>query len=761
MADDYTENSSTSGTLAPGGQTRGVIEAAYDNDWFRIALTAGRFYTFELAAPGLQGYQWLSFHDSQGGYIATSNSGSNGVVKYTVKALDTGNFYIAVHDQSYTSGFTALSYTLKASAAVIDDIGDTRATAKQLVLGQKTSAVLEASSDIDYFKFSAQAGITYTITPTWNPGGGTSLAGNIRVEDTDGTYISMYPTSAASFTATRTGDYYFSSSNWYGPVTNYDVTVSKTVDDHAANTAGAGQLTIGAAATSGNLEVQGDRDWYGVQLNAGTTYWLTMGSGAASPAYYGSGAVLKLLTADGTVVATSSGYTYIDSATSMLLQYVPTAAGKYYLEISDTYSGTGKYQVRAVVGEKDDYGNTQATAAAISAGNAVQGKLAIPQDSDVFKLSMIAGKTYLVALAEQGPATGVVLSLNGQEAIYSGTTTLASYGKAGLAAYQVLTAGSTGDYYFTVNNYYSRGTASYTLLVTDAQVDDYTADKSTKGVLTVGSKATGVLDYLGDTDMFKVTLQYGAKYAFQLRGAGSGEGSLALDNAQLQITSPDQYGSGYLTDRRDGTYTFTSTTGGDYYISVGPKISYGSTAADISGSYALHAVALSGDTAGPALVSHTPASNVAPLDNLTLRFDEAIMRNSSSDELITLRDSVGVRLETYYRDDSRVTISGDTLTINPTMQLKPGSQYLLSVPAGGVTDLAGNKMAGNVLLSIETLHTVATGGNGNDYLRGLGIGDKLSGGNGVDTVIYGYDRNYYDVSRTSTGATVSEKYNSS
>ncbi len=764
MADDYTDNTSTRGIVSPGGKATGIFDNANDSDWFKIVLTANNFYTFELTSTSPNTYfRSLYFYDSQGNYISSSTSGGS-LVKATLKAASSGTYYVAAREQDYSSSYTAAPYTVKASAGVADDIGDTRAVAKVLTLGQKTSAVLESGSDIDYFRISVQAGITYTITPNWNPDGTSNGSGSMRVEDPNGAGINVYNSSGpTSFTATLTGDYYLAASTSYSSGTNYNITVSKTVDDHAANKAGAGQLILGAAATSGTLEVQGDRDWYGVQLSAGTTYWFTLGAGTSSPAYYGSGGMLKLIAEDGTVVATSSGYTYIDSSTPMLLQYAPAAGGKYYLEISDSYYTSGKYQVRAVVGEKDDYGDTQATAADVAVGSPVQGKLAIPQDSDVFKLSVTAGKTYLVALTGQALTGGDALSLSGRAADYSSNASLFEFARQGVAEYRVLTADTTGDYYFTISNNSSRGTGGYTLSVSEPLVDDYASGKSTSGELTVGGKATGVLDYTGDTDAFKVTLQNGAKYAFQLHGAGSGEGSLALGYVQLRITSPDQSGAGYLTDNKDGTYTFTSGIAGDYYISVSPDTSYyNSTATDMTGSYTLHAMALSGDTTGAALVSRSPAMNVAPLDNITLRFNETIMRGgNSSNELITLRDSTGVALETYYGGDSRITINGSTLTIDPTMQLKPGTQYLLSVPTGAVLDLAGNKLASTELLPIETLRTVTAGGAGNDYLVGLGIGLKVSGGAGVDTVIYGYNRGNYDVGRTTTGATVVEKYSSS
>jgi hypothetical protein len=755
MADDYTDNISTRGILYPGAQATGVLEAANDSDWFKITLSAGKYYTFDLSAAA-GSYQSLYFYNASGAYIGSSWSGS-GSASYTVKAGSSSTYYVGVRDQSSSSNRGEVSYTLKASAGVTDAIGDNRDAATALAFGQVSSSVLESGDDIDYFKITAQAGVTYAVTASGNlNGSGSGFSGNVRIEAPDGNYIGSYGSSGASFTATRTGDYYLAVSSSYSSGFSYTIGVTKPVDDHSASTSGAGQLAVGMAATTGRFEVGGDVDWYGVELAADTTYWFTLGT-AGSGSYSGYGA-LKLIAGDGTVVATAPG-NYVDGNGSMLLQYVPTTAGKYYLEVSGTSSyGAGNYAVRAVVGEADDYGNTQATAALLTPGAAIDGKLAIAQDVDMFRLSAAAGKTYLVALTVRGLDGASELQLSGQSAGYANGDPV-EYGKAGVAEYRVLTANTAGDYYFTVSPGYGRGTGSYALAVTEAPADDHAAGRSTASVLAVGSKASGVLDYTGDIDTFKVTLQYGAKYAFQLRGAGSGEGTLSIGtNVQLQISGPDQNSYVSLTDNRDGTYSLATTTGGDYYLSVRPQnYYYGSTPPELTGSYTLHAVALNADTAAPKLLSHAPAANAGPLDDITLRFSEAIMRGSGGgNEAITLRDSLGVTIETYYRDDSRVTINGDTLTINPSVQLKPGSKYLLSLPSGAVMDLAGNKFAGSELLAIDTVGTVSTGGAGNDYLIGLGNGAKLSGAGGVDTAIYGYDRSNYDVVRAATGTSVTK-----
>ncbi|MEQ1890026.1 MAG: hypothetical protein ABL951_12745, partial [Alphaproteobacteria bacterium] len=56
MADDFLNSTITTGSIAVGGTANGNIEAAGDNDWFRVSLTAGHIYRFDLeGAPTARG----------------------------------------------------------------------------------------------------------------------------------------------------------------------------------------------------------------------------------------------------------------------------------------------------------------------------------------------------------------------------------------------------------------------------------------------------------------------------------------------------------------------------------------------------------------------------------------------------------------------------------------------------------------------------------------------------------------------------------
>ena len=86
-------------------------------------------------------------------------------------------------------------------------------------------------------------------------------------------------------------------------------------------------------------------------------------------------------------------------------------------------------------------------------------------------------------------------------------------------------------------------TGTYTLSATElaAISDDYSADTSTTGSLTVGGSVSGELEINGDHDWFAITLEAGATYQFDQ--VGPYDAFLFLrDSAGNEITYDDQSG---------------------------------------------------------------------------------------------------------------------------------------------------------------------------------------------------------------------------
>ncbi len=109
------------------------------------------------------------------------------------------------------------------------------------------------------------------------------------------------------------------------------------------------------------------------------------------------------------------------------------------------------------------------------------------------------------------------------------------------------------------------------------------------------------------------------------------------------------------------------------------------------------------DTVAPTVSQFSPAdgtSGAAASANIVLTFSESIKRGTGS---IVLKDTNGATIETFDAANSnRISISGNTLTINPTNDLAYNTRYFVTFAAGTVRDLAGNKYAGTSSYDFKT-----------------------------------------------------------
>jgi Ca2+-binding RTX toxin-like protein len=140
--------------------------------------------------------------------------------------------------------------------------------------------------------------------------------------------------------------------------------------------------------------------------------------------------------------------------------------------------------------------------------------------------------------------------------------------------------------------------------------------------------------------------------------------------------------------------------------------------------------------------------------NIALTFSEAIARGTGN---ITLRSgsATGTIVESFDAATSnRLTLSGSTLTIDPTSDLSANTQYFVVFTSGNIKDTAGNAYTGistydfrtaNILngtanndtlngtVNADTINGLA----GNDIITGGAGADSMTGGTGADTFVFG------------------------
>ena len=139
-------------------------------------------------------------------------------------------------------------------------------------------------------------------------------------------------------------------------------------------------------------------------------------------------------------------------------------------------------------------------------------------------------------------------------------------------------------------------------------------------------------------------------------------------------------------------------------------------------------VATLADLDAPRVSSFSPADDataVAIGSNIVLTFSEAIARGVGN---IILKTTSGAVVATYEAASStNLSISGNTLTINPAQDLAAGTGYQIEFAAGSIKDLAGNGYAGTSSYNFST-----AGGGGLTIHEGNPLTGAISGSAGDD-----------------------------
>ncbi|MBY0239489.1 MAG: type I secretion C-terminal target domain-containing protein [Burkholderiaceae bacterium] len=120
--------------------------------------------------------------------------------------------------------------------------------------------------------------------------------------------------------------------------------------------------------------------------------------------------------------------------------------------------------------------------------------------------------------------------------------------------------------------------------------------------------------------------------------------------------------------------------------------------------------------------------------NVVLTFSTAVLAGSGN---ITIKDSSGQTIaQENIANSSRITISGDTVTLDLPADLAYGASYHLSFPATLVKDSAGNTLSYGANQHFNTelnpAPVTAVGTPGRDTLTGGRADDRLDGGDGED-----------------------------
>ena len=218
-----------------------------------------------------------------------------------------------------------------------------------------------------------------------------------------------------------------------------------------------------------------------------------------------------------------------------------------------------------IVWYDDDFGSSARTASDLPASGTVTGNIEVTQDTDWFNVTLEADRLYTFDLrgapSDGGTAADTWAELvdrNGESVAFDDD------GGRGLDARMTFLAEESGVYQILAGAF---APGSYTLEVTsEAYVDDVGDDAEHATALAAGEEFSGTLGVPSDFDWFAVTLDEGETYAFDLRGADSGSGTLSDPYLELYDADGNYVASNDDGETLDSHLVFEATTGGAYYI---------------------------------------------------------------------------------------------------------------------------------------------------------------------------------------------------
>lgn len=285
---------------------------------------------------------------------------------------------------------------------------------------------------------------------------------------------------------------------------NFDVGVQDLgVDDHGDVLADATALTASATPSTALFERSSDVDVFTFPAVTGRIYRFRCYQG-------NEGCQLALRDPSGAVLVqyTSS------SSNPLSASFLAAVTGTHNVSVSrNVFFNSGQpYYVQVEDLGPDDYGQSLTSPSMIALGMAVNGRIELQNDRDVFGFSAMAGKIYRFSCAStSGSNNSCAVTVRDP----AGTT-------VGYPGYSpspsrdvIIRAAATGLYTADVT-----GSASldYQLTVTEAPPDDYGDTPMSATPLSLGTPVSGVMSYQGDLDHF--TFSATAGDILQLRCTG-------------------------------------------------------------------------------------------------------------------------------------------------------------------------------------------------------------------------------------------------
>ena len=474
-----------------------------------------------------------------------------------------------------------------------EDLPKGTSTTGAVAVGGSATGEIEFEGDRDWFAVTLEAGRTYRIDLEGSPTGGGTLRDPYLygVHDADGNFIAgttndesgVGHNSQVHFAPGEAATYYVAAGAYRDGEGTYKLSVTDVTDsvpdDFSAGTVTSGTVAVGESAR-GEIEFEGDRDWFAVELDAGKSYQIDLKGSSTGAGTLDDPYLRGVHDADGNLIAGTTGDDGGVGYNSRVY-FMAEDAGTYYVAAGASIDWEGTYTL-SVAEIPDDFSAGTGTTGRVAVGGSARGEIEFRSDRDWFAVELDAGKTYRIDLRGSWTGNGTLWDpyLRGVHdadgVLIAGTTN--DNGGVGRQSRVTFTPQDAGTYYVAAGVHASdlctEGTYKLSVVdITDGVPDDFEAGTGTTGTVAAGGSATGEIEFRGDQDWFAVTLEAGKNYRIDLEGSQTRAGTLydpflrgVYDANGVRL--PDTTNDSVIENSNSRVY-FTPGEDATYYVAAG------------------------------------------------------------------------------------------------------------------------------------------------------------------------------------------------
>ena len=271
-------------------------------------------------------------------------------------------------------------------ADVPDDHGNSEGDATAIRVGADVRGAVDYDDDIDFFRFQAERGQSYRIDVAL----GTLDDSIVDLYDVDWSFLDTnddYGDTIASrlfWEAPSSGERYVAVYGYGTGTYTLTVSLSDLVDDHGNSEGDATAIRVGADVR-GELEYDGDFDFFRFQAEAGWSYQIDVALGTLDDS------IVELYAADGSFLDANDDY---GNTYASRLSWRASSSGERYVFVGGYGIGTYTLTVSLI----DDHGNDFESATRIAIRETVAIELENDDDIDVLVFRARPSTVYLLTL---------------------------------------------------------------------------------------------------------------------------------------------------------------------------------------------------------------------------------------------------------------------------------------------------------------------------------------------------------------------------